>query len=264
MREWNGPAQREAARLAHEALRRWRRWMREPELPRWEFAPRWMHESTLAMVAHVIDGRGPADLHELWMRHKLAAGWKLGERDADARTHPDLVPYTELPLASRIKDSIMLAEVRYFGASTGRMSQWMPGDIESERRDVEVALPQLAAVDVAGREDYVGSAWHWWPTMPMGDVPSPWTVSLRLDDRATLEMTWDGAGEGFPVDGAMTAVGACAASAAAVLGLTLRDAPRTWLGPEVLRVTVAQLVATDEVAGGAPEFDAEGGGHDSE
>lgn len=43
--------------------------------------------------------------HENWMRMKIEQGWKYGEeKDFEAKTHPDLVPYDELPEIEKRKD----------------------------------------------------------------------------------------------------------------------------------------------------------------
>ncbi len=35
--------------------------------------------------------------HEVWARQRISEGWTYGEmRDAEKKTHPDLVPYEEL------------------------------------------------------------------------------------------------------------------------------------------------------------------------
>ena len=36
--------------------------------------------------------------HDVWARQRIREGWVYGElRDAEQKTHPDLVPYEELP-----------------------------------------------------------------------------------------------------------------------------------------------------------------------
>jgi len=43
--------------------------------------------------------------HENWMRMKISQGWKYGLiKDLNLKTHPDLVPYDELPLIEKRKD----------------------------------------------------------------------------------------------------------------------------------------------------------------
>lgn len=42
--------------------------------------------------------------HERWLRERLEAGWRLGDRDDAALTHPSLVPWSELSESERAKD----------------------------------------------------------------------------------------------------------------------------------------------------------------
>ena len=54
----------------------------------------------------------PADSHANWMAEKIADGWTYGEvKDADAKTHPCMVPYDQLPEFEKKKDALFLAIV---------------------------------------------------------------------------------------------------------------------------------------------------------
>ncbi len=44
------------------------------------------------------------EIHLAWMRAKLTQGWERGPLDREAMTHPDLVPYDQLPESSKILD----------------------------------------------------------------------------------------------------------------------------------------------------------------
>jgi adenylate cyclase len=44
------------------------------------------------------------EIHLAWMRAKLCQGWELGDLSREAMTHPDLVPYDQLPESSKILD----------------------------------------------------------------------------------------------------------------------------------------------------------------
>ena len=47
--------------------------------------------------------------HENWMRTKIKQGWVYGPvKDFEKKTHPDLVPYDELPEVERLKDTMDL------------------------------------------------------------------------------------------------------------------------------------------------------------
>lgn len=49
----------------------------------------------------------PEENHENWMREKMRQGWKFGdEKDFEKKTHPDLIPYNELPDIEKLKDTV--------------------------------------------------------------------------------------------------------------------------------------------------------------
>jgi len=51
-------------------------------------------------------------MHEEWMARRKAAGWRYGpEKDERLKTHPCLVPYSELDARQRQKDVLFLAIV---------------------------------------------------------------------------------------------------------------------------------------------------------
>ena len=52
----------------------------------------------------------PEELHDDWVKAYEAMGWRYGpERDPDAKTHPDMVPYDELHILERDKDAVFVA-----------------------------------------------------------------------------------------------------------------------------------------------------------
>lgn len=54
----------------------------------------------------------PEEVHDSWMQSYLDMGWKYGKtRDVDKKTHPDMLPFYELPQDERDKDAIFLAIV---------------------------------------------------------------------------------------------------------------------------------------------------------
>lgn len=54
----------------------------------------------------------PEEAHESWNQSYYKMGWKYGKvRDTEAKTHPDLVPFNELPQPEKDKDAIFLAFV---------------------------------------------------------------------------------------------------------------------------------------------------------
>lgn len=79
----------------------------------WSDAPQWQKDSAINGVkAHIEKPRTPRESHELWSAEKRAAGWKCGpEKSAEAKTHPCLVDYGDLPERQRSKDYIFAAVV---------------------------------------------------------------------------------------------------------------------------------------------------------
>lgn len=115
----------DAARVAmitHELNRQWCIFNGdESQLP-WNSAPEWQKESAIAGVRfHIANPTaGDSASHDEWMRHKLADGWKFGEvKDPEAKTHPCLVPFEELPADQQFKDRLFRTAVHTVAAAFG-------------------------------------------------------------------------------------------------------------------------------------------------
>lgn len=73
----------------------------------WDEAEQWQRDSAIAGVRYAYNNPDapPSAQHEAWMRDKAADGWVYGPvKDADAKTHPCMVPYDQLPPEQRVKD----------------------------------------------------------------------------------------------------------------------------------------------------------------
>lgn len=82
------------------------------QLP-WTDAPTWQRESAILGVQKAMEGATPEQLHESWTAQKVADGWAYGAtKDADAKTHPCLVPYADLPAEQQRKDALFGAVVK--------------------------------------------------------------------------------------------------------------------------------------------------------
>ncbi|MGC8622087.1 MAG: RyR domain-containing protein [Caldisphaera sp.] len=56
----------------------------------------------------------PEEAHNSWWRRYKEMGWKYGEvRDPVVKTHPDMVPFNELPKDEQEKDEAFLALVEF-------------------------------------------------------------------------------------------------------------------------------------------------------
>jgi len=105
----------EIARVAHQVNRALCSAFGDYSQPSWEDAPEWQRESAIKGV--VFRQQNPNEpisaQHDAWMDEKLAAGWKYGEvKDAEAKTHPCIRPFHELPREQQAKDWVFVAVVR--------------------------------------------------------------------------------------------------------------------------------------------------------
>lgn len=104
----------EIARVAHEINTAYSRAIGQEAFD-WADAPEWQRASSQAGVITILKNpaHGAGDLHREWMRDKAKDGWVYGEtKDAEAKTHPCMVEFDQLPEAERIKDALFLGVVR--------------------------------------------------------------------------------------------------------------------------------------------------------
>lgn len=105
------------ARVCHEANRAWCIANGDESQVGWDEAPEWQRESAINGVTGILDGSitRPEQSHESWLAEKERTGWTYGPvKDAEAKTHPCVVPYSDLPEHQRQKDAIFFAIVRSF------------------------------------------------------------------------------------------------------------------------------------------------------
>lgn len=101
------------ARAAHEVNRIYCQSIGDNTVAPWEHAPNWQRASVIEGVKRALAGATPRELHESWCDFKRADGWTFGPvKDADAKTHPCLVDYDDLPEAQRVKDQLFRVAVQ--------------------------------------------------------------------------------------------------------------------------------------------------------
>ena len=104
----------EIARVCHQVNKAYCEAIGDFSQPTWEDAEDWMKESAINGVELHINRplAGAEQSHESWMREKVNAGWEYGtEKDAEAKTHPCIVPFSMLPVEQQAKDFIFRAIV---------------------------------------------------------------------------------------------------------------------------------------------------------
>lgn len=97
------------ARIAHEVNRQWCEYNGDTSQVSWDEAPDWQRVSAVNGAAFHRENPDATDSasHDSWMQEKLAEGWKYGPvKDPEAKTHPCIVPFEELPREQQFKDKL--------------------------------------------------------------------------------------------------------------------------------------------------------------
>lgn len=82
--------------------------------PPWSLAPSSQRNSAVDGVLYHQENPDvtPEQSHENWCNFKARDGWTYGEvKDEEAKTHPCLVPFDELPADQQAKDKLFAAIV---------------------------------------------------------------------------------------------------------------------------------------------------------
>lgn len=101
------------ARVCHEVNRAYCQALGDDSQPTWENAPQWQRESArMGVDLHLSGDFGPEASHIGWMKQKLEDGWTYGPvKDPEAKQHPCMVPFADLPREQQAKDFIFRAVV---------------------------------------------------------------------------------------------------------------------------------------------------------
>ena len=106
------------AKMCHAANKAWCELHGDMSQPDWDDAPNWQKESAILGVEFHRQNptAGDSASHDSWMSQKAAGGWVYGlEKDPTRKTHPCMVPFSELPHQQRKKDAIFRAMVHALG-----------------------------------------------------------------------------------------------------------------------------------------------------
>lgn len=110
------------ATVCHEANRAWCASDGDMSQKPWAEAEQWQRDSAIAGVIFATNNPDAPDSaqHDAWMADKRRDGWVYGEtKDADAKTHPCIVRFDELPLFQRRKDTLFRAIVHALRPTVG-------------------------------------------------------------------------------------------------------------------------------------------------
>ena len=102
------------AEVAHEANRAYCSAINDFSQVSWEDAPDWQKISAKKGVKFHLENpdASPSQSHDEWLAEKIRTGWKYGPvKDPEKKEHPCCVPYDELPLEQRIKDTLFASIV---------------------------------------------------------------------------------------------------------------------------------------------------------
>ena len=107
------------ARVTHGLNKVWCEFNNDASQTDWVSAPQWQRDSAVAGVLFHLNNPGAGDSasHDEWSRVKVAEGWTYGEaKDPEAKTHPCLVPFEELPPHQQFKDRLFRSTVHLLAA----------------------------------------------------------------------------------------------------------------------------------------------------
>jgi hypothetical protein len=107
-------AAEDIARVVHAANRELQIVQGDPRpSPSWDEITEAMARDVTEGVLEVLGGATPEQSHQAWVERHFADGWRYGEvKDEQAKTHPLLLPWAELPRDQQLKDNLFGAIVR--------------------------------------------------------------------------------------------------------------------------------------------------------
>jgi hypothetical protein len=104
------------SRLIYEGTRVEATWSKRSIVPEhWEARDQAFRQQFIDLIEKYLDMDplpSPEEAHNSWMEEYFNMGWKYGpKRDPEAKTHPDLRPFSDLPKDERDKDAVFLVMV---------------------------------------------------------------------------------------------------------------------------------------------------------
>ena len=103
------------AEIAHEVNRAYCESIGDHSQVSWGDAEDWQKDSAIDGVRRMLNNPrlSAEQMHEAWVEFKKADGWIYGAiKDPVAKTHPCMVPYSDLSVPQRVKDYMFSSVVR--------------------------------------------------------------------------------------------------------------------------------------------------------
>lgn len=100
--------------VCHEANRAWCVGNADDSQKLWVEAEEWQRDSAIKGVLFRLENPDAKEdaQHNAWMKDKVDTGWVYGTiKDAEAKTHPCIVPFDQLPEFQQKKDKLFCAIV---------------------------------------------------------------------------------------------------------------------------------------------------------
>lgn len=104
-----------------------------------------------AVIDMIKEPKTPATSHEAWCVARKADGWSKDKTYSHARkTHPNLVPYAQLPFEEQFKDHLFMGIASIFVAG---LEMYKMIDVIEEHTDSEVVLKNQAGEVITGEDE---------------------------------------------------------------------------------------------------------------
>lgn len=113
----------QVAAVCHEANRTYCKTLGDSSQPAWRDAPKWQTDSAIDGVEFLLEEPMAIakSCHERWLATKASEGWAHGSvKDPEAKAHPCMVPFEDLPPEQQAKDHLFHAIVRALAPHVAR------------------------------------------------------------------------------------------------------------------------------------------------
>lgn len=151
------------ALVAHEVKRAYCASLGDESQKPWADADDWQKQSALKGVEmHLANPDAtPEQSHEAWLVDKVAQGWTYGDvKDVEAKKHPCILPYAELPQEQRSKDFLFRAVVHTLKGLPEAVAVG-DGTVRAESGRSDVAAQTSPVVGATLCVQYIGRRQEW-------------------------------------------------------------------------------------------------------